>query len=44
MVACTYLAVKMQPFAAIIVFFTVASYIPLTVRMGYRGARGKVLS
>lgn len=42
-VACTYLAVKMQPFAAIIVFFTVASYIPLTVSLGYDGAQGKVL-
>ncbi|KAG2448895.1 hypothetical protein HYH02_006243 [Chlamydomonas schloesseri] len=30
-VACTYLAFKMQPWAAVIVFVTVASYVPLTV-------------
>ncbi|GFR40170.1 hypothetical protein Agub_g727 [Astrephomene gubernaculifera] len=30
-VACTYLAVRMQPWAAVIVFITVASYVPLTV-------------
>ncbi|GLC34551.1 hypothetical protein PLESTB_001249100 [Pleodorina starrii] len=30
-VACTYLALKMQPWAAVIVFITVASYVPLTV-------------
>ena len=38
-VACTYLAVKMQPWAAIIVFVTVASYVPLTVQ-SRRGAEG----
>ncbi|KXZ43254.1 hypothetical protein GPECTOR_96g720 [Gonium pectorale] len=30
-VACTYLALRMQPWAAVIVFITVASYVPLTV-------------
>ncbi|KAG2501077.1 hypothetical protein HYH03_000896 [Edaphochlamys debaryana] len=30
-VACTYLALKLQPWAAVIVFITVASYVPLTV-------------
>ncbi|KAG1666247.1 hypothetical protein FOA52_011549 [Chlamydomonas sp. UWO 241] len=39
-VACTYLALKMQPFAAGIVFVTVASYIPLTVIITER--RGKI--
>ena len=41
LVACTYLAVKMQPWAAIIVFVTVASYVPLTVshREGQAGGR-----
>ncbi|GAX77428.1 hypothetical protein CEUSTIGMA_g4873.t1 [Chlamydomonas eustigma] len=39
-VACVYLAVKMEPWAALIVFVTVASYVPLTVIITEQ--RGKI--
>jgi ATP-binding cassette subfamily B (MDR/TAP) protein 6 len=41
-VACTYLAARMQPWVALIVLITVSSYVPLTVVITER--RGKVSS
>ncbi len=39
-VACTYLALYMQPWAAGIVFVTVSSYVPLTVSGQKQGGAG----
>jgi hypothetical protein len=38
--ACSYLAARMQPWVAVIVLITVSSYVPLTV--GITERRGKV--